>query len=38
MAVDGTAAAKLELEGETVQKVLYPDKAETSRKREQRRR
>ncbi len=37
-AADGTAAAKLELEGETVRKVLFPDEAEVSRKCEQRRR
>ncbi len=37
MAMDGAAAAKLELEGETVQKVLFPDEAEVSRKCEQKR-
>ncbi len=37
-AADGTAAAEPGSEGETVQKVLFPDEAETSRRCEQRRR
>ncbi len=38
MAADGTAAAESGSEGETVRKALFPDKAETSRRHEQRRR
>ncbi len=37
-AVDGAAAADPELEGEPVQKVLFPDEAKVSRRREQKRR
>ncbi len=37
-AADGAAAADPELEGEPVQKVLFPDEAEVSRRHEQRRR
>ena len=36
-AAEGAAAAESGSEGETVQKVLFPDEAETSRRREQRR-
>ncbi len=38
MAADGAAAADPGLEGEPVQKVLFPDKAEVSRRHEQKRR
>ncbi len=38
MAADGAAAAVPELEGKSVRKALFPDEAEVSRRREQRRR